>query len=94
MLGLGLGRVVILRNVTSFRRGWLVFISGFFEPVFYLLSIGVGLGALVRTVTMDNGSVVPYADFVAPAMLATAAMNGAIADVTFNVFFKLRYARI
>lgn len=94
MLTLGLGRFVVLRNITSFRRGWLVFLSGFFEPVFYLLSIGVGLGALIKVVTTDSGVVVAYADFVAPAMLATAAMNGAIADVTFNVFHKLRFARI
>ncbi len=94
MLSLGLGRFVVLRNITSFRRGWLVFLSGFFEPVFYLFSIGVGLGALVPNVRTDSGLVVPYADFVAPAMLASAAMNGAIADVTFNVFFKLRYARV
>lgn len=94
MLALGLGRFVVLRNVTSFRRGWAVFLSGFFEPVFYLFSIGVGLGVLVKTVTMDSGTVVPYADFVAPAMLATSAMNGAIADVTFNVYFKLRHAHL
>jgi lipooligosaccharide transport system permease protein len=94
MLSLGLARFVVLRNITTFRRGWLVFVSGFFEPIFYLLSIGVGLGALVRTVTTDSGAVIPYADFVAPAMLATAAMNGAIADVTFNVYFKLRHARL
>ena len=94
MLALGLARVVILRNVTSFRRGWPVFLSGFFEPVFYLFSIGVGLGALVKTVTTDSGAVVGYADFVAPAMLASAAMNGAIMDVTFNVFHKLRFAKL
>ncbi|HQH08036.1 MAG TPA: ABC transporter permease [Phycicoccus sp.] len=94
VLTLGLARFVVLRNITGFRRSWLVFTSGFFEPVFYLFSIGVGLGALVKTVTMDSGSVVPYADFVAPAMLATAAMNGAIMDVTFNVFFKLRHAKL
>lgn len=94
MLTLGLGRFVVLRNITGFRHGWLVFLSGFFEPVFYLFSIGVGLGALVRSVTMDSGTVVSYAAFVAPAMLATSAMNGAVADVTFNVFFKLRHARI
>ena len=94
MLALGLARFVILRNVTSFRRGWPVFLSGFFEPVFYLFSIGVGLGALVKTVTTDSGAVVGYADFVAPAMLASAAMNGAIMDVTFNVFHKLRFAKL
>jgi lipooligosaccharide transport system permease protein len=93
-LGLGLARFVILRNVTSFRRGWPVFLSGFFEPIFYLFSIGVGLGALIKTVTTDGGNVVPYADFVAPAMLATAAMNGAIMDVTYNVFHKLRFAKL
>ena len=31
--------------------------------------------------------------FVAPALLAPSAMNGAIYDSTFNVFFKLRYAK-
>jgi lipooligosaccharide transport system permease protein len=94
MLTLGLARFVILRNATTFRRGWPVFMSGFFEPVFYLFSIGVGLGVLVKTVTTDSGVVVGYADFVAPAMLATAAMNGAIMDVTFNVFHKLRFAKL
>ncbi len=94
LLSLRLGRFVVLRNATSFRRGWLVFLSGFLEPVFYLFSIGVGLGALVRAVTTDGGTSVSYAAFVAPAMLAASAMNGAVADVTFNVYFKLRHARI
>ena len=36
----------------------------------------------------------PYAVFVAPALLASSAMNGAIADSTYNVFFKLKYQRL
>ncbi|HMM93740.1 ABC transporter permease [Phycicoccus sp.] len=92
--GIGLARYVVLRNVTAFRRAWLLLLSGFVEPVFYLFSIGVGLGALVRTVTTDSGTVVPYAEFVAPALLAASAMNGAIADSTYNVFFKLRHQRL
>ena len=36
---------------------------------------------------------IPYAVFVAPALLATSAMNGAIYDSTFNLFYKLKYAR-
>ena len=62
--------------------------------MFYLFSIGVGLGALVGDVTTDGGMTVPYAAFVAPALLASSAMNGAVADSTFNVFFKLKYQRL
>ena len=73
---------------------WLVVISGFFEPIFYLLSLGIGLGALVGTVTTSTGEPVPYAAFIAPALLATAAMNGAVYDSTWNVFFKMHFAKL
>ena len=92
--GAGLARHVVARNVTAFRRAWLLLLSGFVEPVFYLFSLGVGIGALVDTVTTDGGTTVPYATFVAPALLAASAMNGAVFDSTFNVFFKLRYQRL
>lgn len=84
---------VIERNLMVYRRTWIVIVSGFFEPLFYLLGIGFGLGALVGAVTGPGGQPVPYGVFVAPGLLASAAMNGAIYDSTFNVFFKLRYAR-
>jgi lipooligosaccharide transport system permease protein len=93
-VGLGMARYVVLRNATAFRRAWLLLLSGFVEPVFYLFSLGVGLGALIGTVTTDGGTVVGYAAFVAPALLAASAMNGAIFDATFNVFFKLRYQHL
>src|SRR6185437_15018846 len=72
--------------------GWVFLLSGFFEPFFYLLSIGVGLNQLVGTVTVD-GRTLTYAAFVAPGLLASSAMNGALFDSTFNVFFKLKIAR-
>ncbi len=81
------GRLVE-RNLWVYRRGWLVIFSGFFEPLFYLFGIGFGLGALIGKVEGMS-----YAAFVAPALLATAAMNGAIYDSTFNMFFKLKYAK-
>jgi lipooligosaccharide transport system permease protein len=93
-VGIGLARFVVQRNMTAFRRAWLLLLSGFVEPVFYLFSIGVGLGALVGDVTTDGGSTVPYAVFVAPALLAASAMNGAVADSTYNVFFKLKYQHL
>lgn len=92
--GAGMARILVERNVMSFRHGWIAIVTGFAEPVFYLFSLGIGLGALVRTVSTDAGQTVPYAHFVAPALLASSAMNGAVFDSTFNVFFKLKYARL
>jgi lipooligosaccharide transport system permease protein len=70
-----------------------VLLSGFVEPVFYLFAVGIGIGALVGDVTGPDGTPVPYDAFVAPALLAASAMNGAVFESTFNVFFKLRFAR-
>ena len=64
------------------------------EPVFYLLSIGVGVGELVGDFTLPDGSQVGYVEFVAPAMLAASAMNGAIFDSTYNIFFRLKYEKL
>ena len=36
----------------------------------------------------------PYAHYVAPGLLAVSAMNGAVFDATFNVFFKIKYGKI
>ncbi|GAA4229053.1 ABC transporter permease [Streptosporangium album] len=87
---------VVNRNVGALRSGpsyWLVLVSGFFEPVLYLLSIGVGVGALVGDLRLPGGRVVDYAVFVAPAMLAVSAMSGALSETTFNFFFKMKYAK-
>lgn len=83
------------RNLATMRSSyWLVLVSGFFEPLLYLLSIGVGVGALIGDITLPGGEVVPYAAFVAPAMLAASAMTGALAETTFNFFGKLKYMKL
>ncbi|HEX5598825.1 MAG TPA: ABC transporter permease [Micromonosporaceae bacterium] len=83
------------RNATALKSAyWLVMISGFFEPVLYLFSIGWGVGALVGDLTLPTGQVVSYAAFVAPAMLASSAMNGALAETTFNFFGKMKYMKL
>ncbi|MFC0625968.1 ABC transporter permease [Kribbella deserti] len=88
------GLRLVERNYLVYRRSWIVFVSGFFEPVFYLLSIGIGVAALVGDFTLADGTVVSYTAFVAPAMLASSAMNGAIFDSTYNIFFKLKYLHL
>ncbi len=92
VLGRSRADSVVERNVMVYRRTWIVIVSGFFEPLFYLLSLGFGLGAMVGEVPGPNGPV-PYAVFVAPALLASSAMNGAIYDSTLNVFHKLKWAK-
>jgi lipooligosaccharide transport system permease protein len=84
---------MIERNLYLYRHGWLIILSGFFEPLFYLLGIGFGLGALIGTIPGPAGQPISYQMFVAPALLATAAMNGAINESTFNFFFKLNVNR-
>jgi lipooligosaccharide transport system permease protein len=91
----GNARAVLYRGWRATKStNWLVMVSGVFEPVFYLLSLGIGLGSLVGTVTAGDGRDIPYAAFIAPALLATAAMNGAVYDSTWNVFFKIRFSRL
>ena len=97
-----LGAVYARNSSAVMSRGMLatrssnaaIVVSGFFEPVFYLLSMGIGLGALVGTVVTTTGQEVSYAAFIAPALLAVSAMNGAIYDSTWNVFFKMNYAKL
>ncbi|MDQ3690862.1 MAG: ABC transporter permease [Chloroflexota bacterium] len=86
-------RRLVERNIMVYRHQWIIILSGVFEPIFYLVGIGLGLGAIIREVPLANGQVVPYAAFVAPALVATAAMNGAVFETIFNVFFKLNYAK-
>ncbi|MEY2399627.1 MAG: lipooligosaccharide transport system permease protein [Actinomycetota bacterium] len=85
---------VLERNVLAYRRFWLIFAVGFAEPVFYLLSIGIGVGDLVGKVGGPGGQLVTYRDFVAPGLMATAAMNGAVFDTTIMFFIKMKYWRV
>jgi lipooligosaccharide transport system permease protein len=88
-----MARMLVERNARAFRSFWITMLTGFFEPVFYLFALGVGLGALIGQVDA-GGVLVDYAVFVAPALLAASAMNGAVFDSTFNVFFKLKYQKL
>jgi len=85
---------LIERHLRVYRHAWLVFASGVFEPLFYLLSVGLGLGVLVGKVPGPGGQLIPYRDFVAPGLLAVSSMNGAMYDSTFNIFFRLKYAKL
>ena len=73
---------MVQRNLLVYKHLWTVVFTGFFEPVFYLLGIGFGLGSMIG----DVGGI-PYSAFVAPGLLAASCMNGAISDGFINIFF-------
>lgn len=83
------------RNVNALKSAyWVVMAGGLLEPVFYLFSIGVGVGALIGDIEIGGGRTVSYTAFVAPAMLAASAMSGALSETTFNFFGKMKFMRL
>jgi lipooligosaccharide transport system permease protein len=88
------GLRLIERHARFYRKLWLVVASGAAEPLFYLLSVGVGIGGLVGTVAGPDGQQVPYREFVAPGLLAVSALNGALADSTFNIYGRLKFEKL
>jgi len=91
----GNATAVLGRGLRATRStNWMIVLTGVFEPIFYLLSLGIGLGGLIGTVTDSSGNEIPYAAFIAPALLAVSAMNGAIYDSTWNVFFKMHFGKL
>lgn len=83
---------MIRRNALAYKHYWIAFISGFFEPVFYLVAVGFGVGQFVGTIPF-GGKELEYAVFLAPGMLASSTLNGAIFDGFFSPFFKLNWLK-
>lgn len=85
---------VVERQVMVYRRFWPLLASGFVEPFLFLGSIGIGVGGLVHTLPGPAGHPISYAAYVAPGLLATAAMNGAVIDTTFGFFVNYKYGHV
>ena len=83
---------VLERSALAWSKSWWVLLAGVFEPIFYLLGMGLGLGDLVGAIEL-GGTLVSYETFVAAGLLASSAMNGAVFDSTFNFYFKLKEQR-
>ena len=77
------------RNAAMYRRTWkLNILPNFFEPILYLVSIGIGVGAYVSQ--MGGTS---YVAFLAPGLVAVAAMNGASFEDTYNAFVRMNFEK-
>ena len=90
----GRPQVLLERGWMAFKSSnWVPVITGFVEPVLFLLAFGYGMGNLVGDIS-TNGTTIDYTLFIAPGLLATSAMNGAIYDSTWNVFWKLNESKL
>ncbi len=91
----GRAMVMIERALYAAKSSnWLIIVSGFVEPVLYLMAFGFGIGQLIGDIQDGSGNPVSYAAYIAPALLATSAMNGALYDATWNVFFKMHFSKV
>lgn len=78
------------RNAAVYRKTYkLNIIPNFFEPVFFLLSMGLGVGSYIKTVEGH-----PYLEYIAPGLLASQAMMGATFEVTYNCFVKMNFGKV
>lgn len=87
-------RVMIARNLLIYRHTWALLLAEVLEPVLYLGSIGLGIGVLVGRLSGLGAATVSYPQFVAPALLATAAMNGALNETAFLMYNRLAVQRV
>jgi lipooligosaccharide transport system permease protein len=77
------------RNAAMYKKTWKWnILPNFFEPVFYLFSIGIGVGAYITQMAGMS-----YLAFIAPGLVCVAAMNGASFEVTYNIYVRLVFEK-
>ena len=84
---------LVERNAQVSAKLWAVMVAGLLEPLFYLVLSREGFGQLIDSVEY-LGRQVDYVAFAAPGLMAASAMNGAIADVTFGAYSKLKWRNV
>jgi lipooligosaccharide transport system permease protein len=78
------------RDVRNFSKLWRgALLPTFLDPLFYLVAMGFGLGTYLATI---QG--IPYKDFIAPGLVASAAMWAAAFETTYNVYIKMNENRL
>ncbi len=83
-------------RIRSMRAyGWTIVVGSVGQPLLYLLGLGVGLGAIIdQPIASGPHGPVDYADFVAPALLATAAIGIAMEEFTYAIMEGFRWRKL
>ena len=78
------------RDVRNFSKLWRgALLPTFLDPLFYLFAMGFGLGTYLATI---QG--IPYEEFIAPGLIASAAMWAAVFETTYNIYIKMNENRL
>jgi len=78
-----------------FKFFWVIAAIAVLNPLLYLISFGVGVGALISSHSGPHGiDGVPYLVFIAPALLATSAIQGSIDEVIFPTLDGFKWGKL
>lgn len=83
-------------HLTLYRRFWRMnVLSGFLQPMLYLLGLGVGVGSLVdaNSSSTDTLGGLSYVAYVAPGLVITTAMALGSLESMWPVMGGLRWSR-
>jgi lipooligosaccharide transport system permease protein len=81
---------VFLRNLYSYKRFIVpTFLVSLVEPLFYLITFGVGMGAYMGAF---GGK--PYLDFLVPGVLASAAMMASSFECLYGTYVKIVHEKV
>lgn len=83
---------LVHHNFLAYQHHWIAFVTGFFEPFFYLVAVGFGVGQFVGTISYGEVQL-GYASFLAPGLLAASTLNGALFDGFFSPFFRMNWEK-
>ncbi len=74
---------------------WLIIGIAIANPVLYLISVGIGLGSLIdKNVGATGVDGVKYLTFLAPALLAQAAIQGAMEETVFPTIEGFKWNKV
>jgi lipooligosaccharide transport system permease protein len=77
------------RNIDVFFKTIKVnFLPSLLEPIIYLVAFGFGLGGFIPQIEGQ-----PYINFLAPALVAIAIMNGSFFECTFASFVRMYFQK-
>ena len=77
------------RNFDVFNKTLVTnFLPSLLEPILYLVAFGFGLGGFIPSIRGQ-----PYINFIAPALVGIAMMNGSFFECTFGSFVRMYYQK-
>jgi lipooligosaccharide transport system permease protein len=77
------------RNLDVFMKTVHVnFLPSLIEPILYLVAFGFGVGTFVK-----NIGDIPYIQYIAPALIAIAIMQGSFFECTYSSFVRMYFQK-